>query len=452
MRLTAAYSTPDGRRVRRPRTRRLGALRRPRDVPEPRRRPRRDDERRAGRDVPGHEPARHVRRDDRVRARRALPRVEVAQALPRLLPQRGRVLRGARGADPRRRRQGARAPARPRQRHAGAEGPRRDHDRRLDLSGFDPTEPAFLADPYPRLAELREATPLFYDERLERWFVTRHAEVRACLRDRRLGRNFRHVGNDDEFDAAQPLDPRWQPFWNTERWSLLWLEPPEHTRIRKLVAAAFTPRSVESLREPSEQLARELLPDGRFDLLRDYAQPYSIAVICRMLGVPTDRGRDLLDWSHAMVQMYELDTTLEQAEHATRAAAEFTEYVESLIEERRREARDDMVTRLVEVEVEGKRLTDAQIVSTMIVLLNAGHEATVNTLGNGVLALLRHPEQWRRLVEGEVGPAQAIEELIRWDPPLQLFERWVLEDRVEIAGSPVPRGAKVALLFGSANR
>ena len=309
-----------------------------------------------------------------------------------------------------------------------------------------------MADPYPRLAALREEAPLHHEERLERWLVTRHADVRACLRDRRLGRNFRHVGNDDEFDAAEPLDPRWQPFWNTERWSLLWLEPPEHTRIRKLVAAAFTPRSVESLREPSEQLARELLPDGRFDLLRDYAQPYSIAVICRMLGVPTDRGRDLLDWSHAMVKMYELDTTLEQAEHATRAAAEFTEYVESLIEERRREPRDDMVTRLAEVEVEGKRLTDAQIVSTMIVLLNAGHEATVNTLGNGVLALLRHPEQWRRLVEGEVEAAQAVEELIRCDPPLQLFERWVLEDRVEIAGEPVPRGAKVALLFGSANR
>jgi cytochrome P450 len=276
--------------------------------------------------------------------------------------------------------------------------------------------------------------------------------VRACLRDRRLGRNFRHVGAEDEFDAAEPLDPRWQAFWNTERWSLLWLEPPEHTRIRKLVAAAFTPRSAESLRGPSEQLARELLPDGRFDLLRDYAQPYSIAVICRMLGVPTDRGRDLLDWSHAMVKMYELETTLEQAERATDAAAEFTEYVVSLIGQRRREPRDDMVTRLAEVAIEGKRLTDAQIVSTMIVLLNAGHEATVNTLGNGVLALLRHPEQWRRLVEGEVKPAQAVEELIRWDPPLQLFERWVLEDGVELAGEPVPRGAKVALLFGSANR
>jgi cytochrome P450 len=314
---------------------------------------------------------------------------------------------------------------------------------------FDPTEPSFLADPYTRLAELREQAPIFYEEELRRWFVTRHADVRACLRDRRLGRNFRHVGTDEEF-GAEPLDPRRQAFWDTERWSLLWLEPPEHTRIRKLVAAAFTPRSVEALRQPCAELAGELLPDGRFDLLRDYAQPYSLAVICRMLGVPTNR--DLLDWSHAMVKMYELDTTAEQAERATEAAAEFRDYVLSLIGERRNEPRDDLVTRLVQAQVDGRRLSDAEIVSTIIVLLNAGHEATVNTLGNGVRALLRHPAEWARLVDGEVEPAQAVEELIRWDPPLQLFERWVLEDGVEVAGEPVPRGAKIALLFGSANR
>jgi cytochrome P450 len=299
---------------------------------------------------------------------------------------------------------------------------------------------------------LREGAPLFYEESLDRWFVTRHAEVRACLRDRRLGRNFRHVGSEDEFAAAEPLDPRRQAFWDTERWSLLWLEPPEHTRIRKLVAAAFTPRSVEALRGPSAALAQELLPTGEFDLLREYAQPYSIAVICRLLGVPTDRARDLLDWSHAMVKMYELDTTEAQAEAATLAAAEFRDYVLSFAEQRRSGPQDDLVTRLVESRVDGKRLSDPQLVSTIIVLLNAGHEATVNTLGNGVLALLRHPGQWARLVEGEVEPAAAVEELIRWDPPLQLFERWVLADGVEIAGAPLPRGAKVALLFGSANR
>jgi cytochrome P450 len=195
--------------------------------------------------------------------------------------------------------------------------------------------------------------------------------VRACLRDRRLGRNFRHVGSEDEFAAAEPLDPRWQAFWDSERWSLLWLEPPEHTRIRKLVAAAFTPRSVEALRGPCAELAHELLPDGRFDLLRDFAQPYSIAVICTLLGVPTDRGRDLLDWSHAMVKMYELDTRLEQAEAATQAAAEFRDFVLALVAERRRTPQDD-VARLVEARVDGRRLTDLALVSTIVVLLNAG--------------------------------------------------------------------------------
>src|SRR2546423_2739363 len=320
----------------------------------------------------------------------------------------------------------------------------------------DPTDPAFIADPYPQLAALREAAAIQYDERLCRYLVTRHADVRACLRDRRLGRNFRHVGGDDEFAAAEPLDSRRQAFWDTERWSLLWLEPPEHTRIRKLVAAAFTPRSVEALRQPCAELARDLLAPfaaaGELELLYDFAQPYSIAVICRMLGVPLDRHRDLLDWSHRMVKMYEFDVPLEAAVVANSAAAEFREYVRELIRERRAQPRDDMVSALVDARVDGARLSDDQIVSTVIVLLNAGHEASVNTLGNGMLAFARHPEQWQRVVDGDVAPAVAGEEMIRYDPPLQLFERWVLTDDFALGEQPIPRGAKLALLFGSANR
>ena len=321
--------------------------------------------------------------------------------------------------------------------------------------GYDPWDPAFIADPYPRLNALRETGPVHYDERLDRYLVTRHADVRACLRDRRLGRNFRHVGTEDEF-KAEPLDPRWREFWDVERWSLLFVEPPEHTRIRKLVAAAFTPRAVEALRAPAEQLASDLLDAclerGAFDLLYDFAQPYSITLICRLLGVPTDRRRDLLDWSHRHVKMYEFDTTDEQARSATQAAADFRDYVLELIDERRRTPRDDMVSALVEARVDGARLTDDEIVSTVVVLLNAGHEATVNTLGNGVRALLDRPAEWRRVVSGEVPAATAVEELIRFDPPLQLFERWVLGDGVEIAGMRIPRGEIISMLFGSANR
>jgi len=320
---------------------------------------------------------------------------------------------------------------------------------------FDPTTPEFLADPYPVLAELRETTPVLRHERLDRWFVLRHADVRACLRDRRLGRNYRHVGGDDEF-RAEPLDPRWQAFWDVERWSLLWLEPPDHTRIRKLVAAAFTPRSVEAVREPAARLANELLDplveQGHMDLLYDFAQPYSIGLICDWLGVPADNHRDLLAWSHAIVKMYEFDTSEEQAVAANAAAAAFRDFTLELIAERRRSPRSDLVSGLVGARVDGEHLTDAEIVSTVIVLLNAGHEATVNTLGNGVRALMERRDQWARLVNGSVGAAAAIEELLRYDPPLQLFERWVLEDGVEVDGVPIPRGEKIALLFGAANR
>src|SRR4051812_6243107 len=278
------------------------------------------------------------------------------------------------------------------------------------------------------------------------------------------------------------LDPRWPAFWATERWSLLWLEPPDHTRIRRLVAAAFTPRSVEALREPARELAEELLQPladgGRMELLYDYAQPYSIAVICRMLGVPLDRHRDLLEWSHRMVKMYEFDVPDEDAAAANRAAAEFQGYVRELISERRANPRDDMVSALVgargdggrlsdggivspgvgvlhpghEARVDGGRLSDDEIVSTVIVLLNAGHEASVNTLGSGMLAFARHPEQWKRVVDREVAPAAAGEEMIRYDPPLQLFERWVLTDDFTLGGQSIPRGSKIALLFGAANR
>ncbi len=325
----------------------------------------------------------------------------------------------------------------------------------LVVGTFDPSDPSFLADPYPALSRLRADARVFYDEGWERWFVTRHEDVRACLRDKRLGRNFRHVMSAEEIGVS-PLDPRWQAFWDTERWSLLWLEPPDHTRIRRLVAAAFTPRSVEALREPARELAAELLAPlaeaGEMELLYDYAQPYSIAVICRMLGVPLDRHRDLLDWSHRMVKMYEFEVPLEAAEAANRAAGEFQEYVRGLIAERRAHPQGDMVSALVQARVDGSQLSDDEIVSTVIVLLNAGHEASVNTLGNGMLAFARHPDEWQRVVAGDVAEATAGEEMIRYDPPLQLFERWVLTDDFAIGDVPIPRGDKIALLFGSANR
>jgi cytochrome P450 len=322
------------------------------------------------------------------------------------------------------------------------------------LARFDPADPAFIADPYPVLAGL-QARPIFWYEPSRQWIVTRHALVHAALRDRRMGRAYTHRYTHEQLGRPGP-DPRWASFHDSERWSLLNIEPPDHSRIRSLIARVFTPTSVAALRPTIEQTAaRTLAPlvgRGRFDLVGELAQPLSVAVICAMLGVPAEDSRLLLDWSHAIVKMYELTTTDDQRAAASAAAADFMVYVRRLIEARRAAPDDRLVSQLVAVEQAGERLTTDEIVCTTIVLLNAGHEATVNTLGNGMRAFMLHPDQWRRVTSGEVPARTAIEEMARWDSPLQLFERWVLDDSVEIAGQMLRVGDEIAMLFGAANR
>ena len=180
--------------------------------------------------------------------------------------------------------------------------------------------------------------------------------------------------------------------------------------------------------------------------------PYSVAVICSMLGVPRADTQLLLDWSHDIVKMYELSTTDDVRAQANQSAAEYIAYTRALIADKRADPDGLLVSELVRVEDEGDLLTEDEIVSTTMVLLEAGHEATVNTLGNGTRALMLHRDQWRRVVDEEVEAKSAVEEMLRWDSPLQLFERWVLDDGVEIAGQPMAVGDEVAMLFGSAQR
>jgi cytochrome P450 len=323
------------------------------------------------------------------------------------------------------------------------------------IARFDPSDPAFIADPYPVLNALREATPAFRNPLTGQWTLTRFSDVQETLRDRRLGRGYTHLYTHEQFGRAEP-DSRWASFQQHEAWSLLSLEPPDHTRIRRLVAKVFTPRAVAALRPAIEGFSGELLEEcqakGQFELLRDYAMPYSVAVICSMLGVPRADTQLLLDWSHAIVKMYELSTTDDVRAAANQAAAEYIEYTKALIADKRRKPDGLLVSELVRVEDEGDVLTEDEIVSTTMVLLEAGHEATVNTLGNGTRALMLHRDQWHRLVSGEVAPRAAVEEMLRWDSPLQLFERWVLEDGVEIAGETLGVGDEVAMLFGAAER
>ena len=323
------------------------------------------------------------------------------------------------------------------------------------IARFDVDDPAFIADPYPVLNAIREATPIYRDATTGQWVVTRFADVHATLRDRRLGRDYSHRYAPADIGQPEP-DPRWSNFHQHEAWSLLALEPPDHTRLRRLITKVFTPTAIARLQPMIESISDELLDRcaelGEFDLLADYAQPYSVAVICSMLGVPVEDTQRLLDWSHAIVKMYELSASDEVEQAADDAAREYIAYTRDLIATKRRQPDDALVSRLVQVEDAGDTLTEDEIVSTAMVLVEAGHEATVNTLGNGFRALMHHRDQWDRLVDGEVAPETAVEELVRYDAPLQMFERWVLDPGVEIAGQPVEVGDVVAMRFGSAQR
>jgi len=325
---------------------------------------------------------------------------------------------------------------------------------------IDFSDPRFLQDPYPTLNEVREATPIFHGAENGPggegiWFLTRYDDVAKAQRDRRLGRVTEPVLTREEA-GLPPLREDWGPYYAVEQWSLLMLEGADHNRMRRLISREFTPRRIQGLRPKISAHADRFLEaaraKGEFDLLEDYAQPYSVHVIAELLGAPTEDWRLMLDWSHRIVKMYELGTSEEQAADAVAASAEFDAWCRELIALRRAEPGDDLITGLCTVETEDGRLSVEEIVSTMVLLLNAGHEATVNTLGNGVTALLQNPDQWRRVVGGEVEPAIAVEEMIRYDPPLQLFERWVLADGFEIAGKDIPKGQKIGMLFGSANR
>ncbi|QKW28592.1 cytochrome P450 [Streptomyces seoulensis] len=320
-------------------------------------------------------------------------------------------------------------------------------------SVFDPWDPAFVADPYPAYAELRARGRVLRYEPTGQWLVPRHADVSALLRDRRLGRTYQHRFSHEEFGRTPPPAAH-EPFHVLNDHGMLDLEPPDHTRIRRLVSKAFTPRTVERLKPYVRTLAGELVSRlveaGGGDLLADVAEPLPVAVIAEMLGIPEQDRRLLRPWSAAICGMYELNPSEETAERAVRASVEFSGYLRELIAARRARPGDDLVSGLIAAHDEGDRLTEQEMISTAVLLLNAGHEATVNATVNGWWALFRNPDQLAALRADHTLIPTAVEELMRYDTPLQLFERWVLED-IEIDGTVIPRGAEVALLFGSAN-
>jgi cytochrome P450 len=323
--------------------------------------------------------------------------------------------------------------------------------------GFNPWSPEFVAYPYNVYAALRERSPVAYFPPTDQWVVARYDDVNALLRDRRLGRTYLHLATHEKM--GRPADvPGSEEFWHVVRNGMLDREPPDHTRLRRLVAKAFTPRTVDRLRprvqEITDRLVDHLLDagsgGGAVDLMRTVAEPLPVAVIAEMLGVPPEDRHLLRPWSADICRMYELNPSPDAAATASRAAREFSDYLRDLSRERRVRPRDDLVSALAHVVDQGDRLTEDELIGTCVLLLNAGHEATVNVTGNGWLALFRNPDQLRLLRDDSALLPSGIEELMRYDTPLQMFERWVLDD-ITVGGVDIARGCEVALLFGSAN-
>ncbi len=298
----------------------------------------------------------------------------------------------------------------------------------IDLSDAD-----VVADPYPHFAAERARHEVAWHEPSGRWLTFSHAAAGAVLRNRRLGRIWH---------GREPAD-HLEPFNLLHRNQMMDNEPPEHTRLRRPVAAAFNRGHVERLRPRVRALAADLLDQldpGGFDVIAGYAEPLPVLVIAELLGVPASHADDLRRWSQAIVRMYEVAPAPEVVDAAVTAAAEFDGLVRELVAERRRTPADDLITDLAASE-----LTDDEVVASAILLLNAGHEASVNVFGNGLVAMLR-----RGLRPGPDVPA-CVEEMLRFDSALQLFERTATEP-VTVGGVTVDEGQKVAVLLGAANR
>lgn len=308
-----------------------------------------------------------------------------------------------------------------------------------------PTDPAFVQNPYPFYATARARGDVSFWSDYNMPAAFSHAAVHGLLRDRRFGREI-------PSELARPGPDHLAPFLAVESHSLLDAEPPRHTRLRGLILRAFTSRQINAMAPDIAQLCHQLIdtfPDGSFDLLDAYCTQVPVIVIARLLGVPESMAPDLLAWSHAMVAMYQASRTRATEDAAAQAASDFTAFLRDYVITRRTQPADDLITRLITAEQDGDRLSTDELIGTCILLLNAGHEATVHGLGNGIKTLLQQQVDLSCLGPDQI--ANTVEEILRFDPPLHMFTRYAYET-VTLHGHTFNRGDQVALLLGAANR
>ncbi len=299
---------------------------------------------------------------------------------------------------------------------------------------YNPTSDRIRNNPYDTYDRMRDRDPVHRMRLIDAWALTRYEDVDAVLRDHR------RFLKDDSSDIYR---------------SMLNSNPPDHTRLRAIVSKAFTPRSVAGLHPRIQRIVGDLLDDldgeDRFDLIEKFAYPIPITVIAEMLGVPSQDMDVFEDWSNDVSLVIEPYQTEEQESRVERASKELFEYFEGIMEQRRREPQDDMITALMNAEEEGDKLTHEELLGTLMLLLVAGNETTRNLIGNGMLALLKHPDQLQRLRDNPDLLDSAVNELLRYDSPVQLDGRIAHED-LEIAGTQIQAGERVISAIGAANR
>ena len=315
---------------------------------------------------------------------------------------------------------------------------------------IDFNNPTFVADPYEQLKALREIGKPVWHEGMQIFLAARHSDANDVFRNKSLGRIF-----TDKSPAFE---------WETFNWlhsdSILDSEPPKHTRLRSLVAKAFNRNKIEGMRPAVERITQQLLDaidekvksGESFDLIADYAEPLPVKIIADLLGFPESEEHLLRPWSQSIVKMYEVNPSEQYQIEAKKAAGEFAEYVRNLAEHRKINPGKDLITDLAMVEENGEKLNSHELVATCVLLLNAGHEASVNAFGNGMVAALERPDQAELLRKNSRAITDtALEEFMRFDAPLHLFERTATVD-AELGGVKIEKGQKIAALIGSANR
>lgn len=311
-----------------------------------------------------------------------------------------------------------------------------------------------MQNPYAFYAERHASDPTFFWKDYGHWCFAGWDQVNRLFRDKRFGRQILHVATREELGWAPPL-AHTPHFDAAETHSLLNIEPPAHTRLRTLVNRAFVSRQIEQLRPRVEAMSHQLIDgfenDQPVDLIAAYAAPMPVYIIAEMLGVPQNMAPQLVEWSHQMVAMYMFGRTRTDELRANEAALAFSDYLRGLIAARRKVPEHDLITHMIETEARGQHLSDDELVSTVILLLNAGHEATVHQTGNAIKAVLDSGIDFNKMFGTPEQTAATVEECLRFSAPLHMFTRFALED-VEMAdGLTIHKGQEIGLMLGAAN-